>query len=109
MNRQLKRIVAGAWMALAKTACYSLEVPTTFDELTREAVTEDPTLIELVLSSQGVTLFAAVANRGRPWTALEVMGERLTSSSDLHNMWVTSREPREALENQVGTTAINSD
>jgi hypothetical protein len=109
MNRQLKRIVAGAWLALATTACYSLEVPTTFDDLTREAVTQDPTLIEHVLASQGVTLFAAIANRGRPWTALEVMGERLTSSSDLHNMWATSREPREQLENQVGTTAINSD
>ena len=109
MNRLLKGVVAGACLGLATAGCYDLNVRTTFDDLTREAVTGDVTLIENVIASQGVNLFAAVANRGRPWTALEVLGERLTTSSDLHNMWQPSREPREALENQVGTTAINAD
>ena len=108
MNRQLKGVAAGAFMALATTACYDLTVRTTFDELTRDAVLADPVLIETVLAGTGINLWAAMQNHGRPWAALEVMGERTTSATDVNLIWQTGQEPRRQMENQVGVLAINA-
>lgn len=109
MNRQFGRIAAGACMALAVTGCIDLTVGSTFDDLTRDAVLNDPVLVETVIASTGVDFFAATANRGQPHAAMEIMGERITSSTELENLWSVSQEPRIPLLNQPGQSAINVD
>ena len=117
MNR-FRRIATTTCVVVAAAGCYDLSVGTSFDELTREAVLEDAALVETVIASSGVEYWCAVQNcsyfggnntaPSAPWVAMEVMGERLTSSSDLAQMYTSGREPRVPLPNQPGTIAINT-
>ena len=108
-NRPFRGLAAGALIALATSGCYDLSVATTDDALTRDAVINDPTLIDRVIAGVGINLWAGIANASSPHLPLAVLGEELTSSSNDNFMWAIGQEPRPAIDNQVGTNSLSRD
>jgi hypothetical protein len=109
MNRQIMRVVAGACILAATTACYDLSVATTDDALTRDAIISDPSLVDRVIAGVGINLWAGIHNTGNPHVGLAILGEELTSASNNFFAWDVGREPRIALDNQAGTPSFSRD
>ena len=100
---RVRPIASGIVAVLSLSACYDLTVPDT-SGLTRDELFSDPTAVETHAATVFTNLWAGMHN-ALPWQAIATLGEEITSSNDLNDMYVVGREPRTAIDNVPLPTA----